>query len=213
MAANKPEAPKPGGDAGKGDAATAAPAAPAASGGGISAWLPLIIAIILMPALAYVTTTFVLLPKITAAMGHKAAGEEKGAAKSEGKSEAKKETKKEEAKAPAHGGGGSASKSEGKGTSFPLSKVLVNVKDTKGTRYLMVQMTLVGSGKNFTACIEDNLDKITDLAISTLSGKTIADLEQPGIQNISRNELLTAFNAALGENQVQEIFFKEWVIQ
>ena len=43
--------------------------APAAPGGkGIKAWLPLIVAVVTMPALAFATTHFILLPKIERAM-------------------------------------------------------------------------------------------------------------------------------------------------
>ena len=51
---------------GKGEAkADQAPA----KGGGLKPWLPLIIAVVTMPALAFATTHFILLPKIERAMG------------------------------------------------------------------------------------------------------------------------------------------------
>ena len=74
----------------KPEGAHAEPAA--ASGGGMKAWLPLIITIVLMPVLAFVTTNFVIVPKITkvvhASEGDHAEGEagteeDHGAAKEE----------------------------------------------------------------------------------------------------------------------------------
>ena len=47
--------------------AEAAPPAEAPSGGGFKAWLPLIVTVVLMPVMAYVTTTFVLVPKLQVA--------------------------------------------------------------------------------------------------------------------------------------------------
>src|ERR1035441_9555168 len=47
-----------------GKAAEAKADAPAPSSGGFKAWLPLAAAVVLMPALAYATTLYVLLPKL-----------------------------------------------------------------------------------------------------------------------------------------------------
>ena len=71
MSAPAKEAPKPGAEAAKTDAksATASAAPAAAPAGGIKALLPLILAVVLMPVLAYVMTMFVLLPKLQKATG------------------------------------------------------------------------------------------------------------------------------------------------
>src|ERR1700722_1024664 len=65
---------------------------PASGGGKLKPWLPLIVAVVTMPALAYATTHFLLLPKLQHAMASGKPGEvqepaaESGAgAKSEGK--------------------------------------------------------------------------------------------------------------------------------
>src|SRR2546428_1059850 len=61
-------------------------AAPAGAPGGFKAWLPLIVTMAVMPALAYVTTTFVLVPKLKKASGQPtvSAREETSAAAGEG---------------------------------------------------------------------------------------------------------------------------------
>ena len=63
---NKPEAPK--GETPKADAGKEAETPPAASTGGFKGWLPLILAMVLMPALAWVTTSFVIVPKVLGAV-------------------------------------------------------------------------------------------------------------------------------------------------
>ena len=182
------------------EAEAAAPAA-APAAGGFKAWLPLIVSVLAMPALAYATTQFVLLPKLQKAISQikstAATAAENGAA-----TEAAATTKEGDKAAP-----GKAK------ITVALSKMLVNVSGTMGTRYLMTSVTLVGTTPDFKAKIEDNKDQLMDLATGTLSSKTISDLEKPGARNVIRSELMTVFNNALGGPLVQEIYITELAIQ
>jgi flagellar FliL protein len=170
---------------------------PPASGGGFKPWLPLAVAAVAMPALAYATTHFVLLPKL-----------ERGL--TQGSPAPAQETTAES---------GTGAKSGGKAVSdklkvtVSLNKMLVNVAGTMGTRYLMTSVTLVGNTPEFTSKINDNMDQLKDLATGTLSSKTISDLEKPGARNVIRAELMTVFNNALGGPVVQEIYITEMAIQ
>jgi flagellar FliL protein len=184
-----------------GESAEAAESAPAAPGpsGGLKAWLPLIIAVVTMPLLAFVTTRFILLPKLEHAINQPKSG-------------AATETPAESA-APAgtkDGKGVPAGKAK---ITVPMSKLLVNVAGTMGTRYLMTSVTLVGSTPDFKAKIEENKDQLMDLATGALCTKTISDLEKPGARNQIRSELLTVMNNALGGSTIQEIYITELAIQ
>ncbi|MBX3747530.1 MAG: flagellar basal body-associated FliL family protein [Verrucomicrobiae bacterium] len=183
MADTKPE----------GDAPAAA--APGGAKGGLGAWLPLILTLVAMPALAYGMTTFVIVPQIQKAVAP-LAGVEGG-----------------EGGAPARAGGVPARGGSGTKESVPLTKMVVNVAGTMGTRYLLSSMTLVGTTAGFKAKVEQNRDLLLDLASSALSNKTIADLERPGARNEIRMELLTVFNQALGADMVQELYITEFAIQ
>ncbi|MBC8001039.1 MAG: flagellar basal body-associated FliL family protein [Opitutaceae bacterium] len=176
------------------------PAPAAAGSGGIKAWLPLIITALAMPALAIATTKFILLPKL-----HQAAAPAADSAHDGGKDEGKAEGKPD-----AHGKPGASGKGK---FNVALSKIIVNVSGTMGTRYLMSSVTLTGSSTDFKAKIDDNKDQLLDLASGTLSSKTIADLEKPGARNQIRTELMAVFNNALGGNVIQEIFITELAIQ
>ena len=190
MAANRLEQPKPADETAK-PAEKPAPAAPASKGA--AAWVPLIANIILMPAIAYGLTTFLLIPKI---QGGKAAGQE------------------------AHAGGGETDahgeKKPGTKTKItvPLSgKVLVNVAGTAGTRYLVATISLVGKRIDFKEHVEANDAELRDSAASILGIKTISDLEKPGMRNIIRSELIAAFNDILGKESVLDIYLTEFAIQ
>jgi flagellar FliL protein len=187
MASNRLDGAK-GADEGARGAAEAQAAAPAGKSGGGKLWLPLIINILLMPAIAYGVTTFILVPKLQG--GHGAAAESGG---SEGE----------------HGGKGAKSK-----FTAPLGgKVLVNVAGTAGTRYLVSSMTLVGKNAEFKDNVAQNDPQLRDAAASILGGKTIGDLEKPGMRNIIRAELISAFNDILGKESVTDIYLTEFAIQ
>jgi flagellar FliL protein len=182
------------------EAEAAAPASasagekPAKSSGGMGAWLPLIVMIVLMPALAFAMTNFVIVPKLQKGLGVSPAPST-AAASSEGGAKSKKE--------------GTASKKE----TVPMTKLLVNVAGTMGARYLLASLSVVGSGADFKAQMEEHDAQLRDMAQSALSTKTLADLEKPGARNMIRNELISGFNSILGDGAVEEIYFPEFAIQ
>jgi flagellar FliL protein len=161
--------------------------------GGIKAWLPLILTIVVTPGLAYAMTTYVLIPKLQNSLGVQTV-------------QARETNDEHSASAP--------TKESGKAkTKVPLSKVVVNVSGSLGTRLLLASFTLAGNSGDFKTRIEENNDQLRDLASSILGSKTIADLEKPEARNLIRAELLSQINAALGGNPVQDIYITEFAIQ
>jgi len=210
MAEAKKQAPAPAGGA---DGEGAAGAATHGSSGGVKGWLPLIVTILAMPALAFATTKFIILPKIQSAMGAPAGGAAHGATE-EGEAPAAEGGHGAPAahgapESGAHGGGGGG---KGKATAS-INKMIVNVAGTMGTRYLVASVTLVGSGADFKAKVDDHRDQLLDVATGTLSNKTIADLEKPGARNEVRAELVSVFNTVLGASAVKDLYITELAIQ
>ena len=161
--------------------------------GGFKPWLPLIANIVLMPALAYLMTTAVLMPKL------KAGGQTDNG----------------------NGGGASGGSSAGRNPSTGKTevnvalngKVLVNVSGTMGARYLLANITLVGTSLDLKSVVEKSDAQLRDVAASVLAGKTISDLDKPGARNLLRTELVSAFNNVLGNGTVTGILFTEFAIQ
>jgi flagellar FliL protein len=179
-----------------------AAAAPAASGG-LKAWLPLIIVVVLMPALAFGMTKFVLLPSLQKGLGVTPSQEEAH----------------EESESGGHGGGHSSGGGHGKAakageqTSVALNKLLVNVAGTMGARYLLISVSVVSSNPKLTSMIEKKEAQLKDMACGALATKTLADLEKAGARNLIRSELISGFNTILGDALVEDIYFTEFAIQ
>lgn len=167
-----------------------AAAAPAAGrGGGLKPWLPLLANLLLMPALAYATVNFLIVPKL-----HSGAANSGGASGASG-----------------HAAKADAAKAK---VTVPLGgKILVNVAGTMGTRYLLASLTLVGTAPDLKEIVEKNDAQLRDAAAGSLCVKTIADLEKPGARNLVRTELISLFNNVLGEGMVSDIYLTEFAIQ
>ncbi len=163
----------------------------AAPSGGFKAWLPLIVMVLLMPALAYAMTTFVIVPKLQKGLGGGSTNVTAATGESSGKPK------------------GAAAKKE----SVAMNKLLVNVSGTGGARYLLCSLSVVGTGADFKAQMDSHDAQLRDMAQGALRTKTIADLEKPTSQNMIRNELISGFNNILGDGSVEEIYFPEFAIQ
>jgi len=170
--------------------------------------MPVIAVILLVPALCYATTQFVLLPKLKAAVGspeasHEsapAAGEKKGGDKKEGGAHGGKEKEK--------------SKASGKyAHSHEFGDVIVNLAGAKGTRYLRARFTLASSDANLEMLVKTNENQLRDVAIGVLSAQSLDSLEAPGARSAVRNELIAQFNHALHGELVEQIYFAEFVVQ
>ena len=74
-------------------------------------------------------------------------------------------------------------------------------------------MSMVSTDPGFQQKVTDNEAALRDMASSTLSSKTLADLEKPDERNLIRTQLLTGFNNILGSDEVQEIYLTEFAIQ
>jgi len=181
-----PEGRRPAPDDAAAPAETPAPAAKSHSA--IMAWLPLLITLLLMPALAYATTIYVLLPRIQTGLGMVAPAAEAGAKPKANILGAKK-------------------------TTVAINKLLVNVAGTMGSRYLLVSMSVVSTDPGFQQKLTENDAALRDAASSVLAAKTLTDLEKTDERNLIRTELLSGFNHILGSDEVSELYLTEFAIQ
>jgi flagellar protein FliL len=189
MPANRTE-PTPGPEEAKEPTPAPAPTTPSA-GGGFTAWLPLIITVVLMPVLAFGMTKFVLLPQLLKGMGVTPVAAAEPGAKAKPKKNAP----------------------DAKRESVAMNKLLVNVAGTMGARYLLVSLSVVSGDAEFKEKMQAHDAQLRDMASGALATNTIADLEKPGSRNLIRSELISGFNAILGDAMVEEIYLTEFAIQ
>jgi flagellar protein FliL len=173
------------------EAAESPAPAPAPKSGGFGAWLPLVITIFLMPALAFGVAQYVILPQLQKGLGIKTASTSTSSSNGEAKSDS----------------------STAKQESVLMNKMLVNVAGTMGARYLLVSISVAGTDKDFKDKMDSHDAQLRDMACGALATKTLADLEKPGARNLIRSELITGFNNILGDSVVQDIYFTEFAIQ
>jgi len=94
-----------------------------------------------------------------------------------------------------------------------LRSVAVLGAGTMGSRYLLVSISVTSTDPAFQQKMTDNDAALRDAASSTLSSKTLADLEKPDERNLIRTELLTGFNNIIGSDEVSELYLTEFAIQ
>lgn len=170
-------------------------------GGNSSSWLPLILVILFVPVITLVLTEFVVIPRLRASL------EEPGA-KVESKSSGKSTSK------GGHGKGhGSSDKGAGSPTEVVFSDLIANLSGTMGTRYMKVSFHVTGEDPALSDSIDASRPRVQDAIITTLSNKTIQELEATGGRNALRVSLISAINQALDEDLVEELYFTEFIVQ
>ena len=169
-----------------------------------SPWMPIIAVLVLMPAISFAATQFLILPRLKSVLAEQKPA---GAGGKEASSHGGKE-------AGGHGG------KESKGGEHETGKfacdfenIIVNLSGSLGTKYLKTSFTLNSSNANLKKIIEENKKQLQDVAINILSSRTLADLEAPGSKNVIRNDLMAHFNEALHSDLIDQIFITEFVIQ
>lgn len=173
-------------------AAATAAAAPAAAGG-LKAWLPTIVTVVLAPVCTWAVCQFVLIPQL-----------QKKIAATPMVDEAAVES--------AHGGKQGA---DGKDAApnYEFQNMVVNLSGTMGTRYLKTSFLVTGAEPGIKATFETNKARLTDVTLNVLSSLSLADLEEPGAKNVLREKLVSAYNQALGRKVAEQVYFSDFVVQ
>lgn len=190
----------------KGASDKAAEKAPAAAGkvGGVKAWLPLVLAVVVAPAACWAVAEYVLLPRLQQKLAAAQSGEAAAAPAHAAKPAEKKK---------GHGG-----KEEGgvpaAGDTYEFSNIVVNLSGTMGTRYLKTSFVITGTKPDtIKAAFDGNKAKLTDVTLGVLSSLSLSDLEEPGAKNVLREKLVTAYNQALGGRIAEQVYFSDFVVQ
>jgi flagellar FliL protein len=149
--------------------------------------LPVILVVVLVPALVWAVMEYAVLPKL-------------GGAASADHSSAPKKT------------GDSKDKIIPFGTGADQA-IVVNISGTNSTRYLRARMSLELVDGGYKERVEQNMPALRDAAIKILSSQPLTALDSPGGRETARNALLSAFNDQLDGALVEQVYFTEFVVQ
>ncbi|BET66053.1 hypothetical protein ASA1KI_09710 [Opitutales bacterium ASA1] len=188
--AKEPEAKK--------DAAAATAAAPSGKGG----MLPILAVVVLVPALSFGMVQFLVFPKMEKMLADVAAAA--GSAEGDG-AHASADSKKASAK-------DKGPKPEAT-FSYEFKDIVSNLTGSMKSRYIKVSFTAYSADPTFAQIVDSNKAKLLDATLSVLGSLSLVDVEDPGVKNKVRGELVFAYESVLRGRVVEEIYFSEFVIQ
>lgn len=67
-------------------------------------------------------------------------------------------------------------------------------------------VSLVGADELLKETVDQNRAKLEGVAITTLQGLSVSDLDKPGALDLVRTQLVVGFNQALGKSEVKEVY-------
>lgn len=159
-----------------------------------NALIPIIVVILLVPALCYGVMEFLIIPKLKSSMG---AGNAHAEAADHGK-----------AKGDSHGG----VKPPGEET-VEFGATVVNLAGSGNSRYLRTNFVIASSDKNLKKIIDENKGSLQDAAISVLSTQSLDALDGANGREVVRKGIISKFNRLLGAEVIDQIYFTEFIVQ
>lgn len=156
-----------------------------------NALVPILVVVIMLPVLSFLMTEFVLIPRMAKALGAEAKAEEAGK----------------------HAEGGAEAGAKGPMQQAVFDDIVANISGTVQSRYIKVSFTVEGHAEHFPELVEGNRAKLRDATLSILSTLTMRDLDKPGVKNVVRSDLLSAFETAMGGKVIENLYFSDFVVQ
>lgn len=96
---------------------------------------------------------------------------------------------------------------------FILTELVVNVKGTKGNRFLRCSKLSVEGPAAVIKELKTRKDQISDIISSAMSSKRLEDVEADDFREKLRVEITTLINSVLKTGEIGDIFFTELVVQ
>jgi flagellar FliL protein len=172
-----------------------------------SPWLPVLVVMIITPILSFVITENLMIPRVKKALGEIALIQQQSSQPANG---GPLPTDRKDSKAKTNKDGKVITADD---TTVKFDNVVANLSGTLKSRFVKVSFTIEGDDEEFKSKIEPNKAKIIDSALGILGALTVSELDEPGMKNIVRNDLIDAFNQSLEKPIVKRLYFSEFVIQ
>jgi flagellar basal body-associated protein FliL len=100
------------------------------------------------------------------------------------------------------------------GEQWVIADVIVNPAGTRGKRYLRLGVALeTRDGPLVLAELDSRRAQMRDLLIRKFSARTIDELSDPTVREEIRLSCIEEINANLGDGQIEEMYFTDYVLQ
>lgn len=94
-----------------------------------------------------------------------------------------------------------------------LRPIVVNLRNSKGTRYLKVTVAMETTSEDAAKEVSTLNPQISDLFVDKLSNVEVTDVDNSAGRNRLKRELLSGINELLEKGSINSIYFTEFVIQ
>lgn len=162
-----------------------------------SAWGPALTVIILLPAISFVLSEFVLFPRLQNRF-EQAVGQINMTEVSSSNPAATPEEN-----------------FTGEKKTYEVKDIMSNIgSEAAGqVRYARISFVLEGQGDSFPDLMKQNEARFIDATLDVFSALSLDDLNNPNVKNIVKGQLLQRFEEAVGSKRIENLFFSQFVIK
>lgn len=163
-----------------------------------SAWGPALTVIILLPAISFILSEFVLFPRLQNRF-ERAVGQIN-------------------VTEPLSTGGKATALEEnfsGEKMSYEIKDIMSNIgsESIGQVHYVRIGFVLEGHGDNFSDLMKQNEARFIDTTLDVFSALSLEDINDPNIKNIVKGQLLQRFEETVGNKRIENLFFSQFVIK
>ena len=163
-----------------------------------SAWGPALTVLVLLPAISFILSEFVLFPRLQNRF-EQAVGQINMLESSPSNNTTV----------------ASEENATGEKKTYEVKDIMSNIgSETAGqVRYARISFVLEGQGDNFPDLMKQNEARFIDATLDVFSVLSLEDLNNPNVKNIVKGQLLQRFEEALGSKRIENLFFSQFVIK
>ena len=99
------------------------------------------------------------------------------------------------------------------GPIFEIKDIVVNLAESKGTRFLKVSLTFEVENIDVVAELTAKQPVFMDILINILSSKSLSDVDSREEKNSVRLEVIDLCNSSLESGVIRNLYFTEFVVQ
>lgn len=168
--------------------------------------------VVLIPVLTFVMMEFYIAPKITNIVHEAALGKEAG----DGHGGSDHGGDGYGAATDSHGGGGGDGGGYGDGHgmhTYEFNDIVANLMGSLKSRYIKVSFTVESHDPGLETAMTANKAKIVDLTLGILSSLSLNDLDEPGMKNVVRNDIMAGIASVVQSDMISGLYFSEFVVQ